>query len=203
MLCVLLLVAITTVSSLECYVDFEVKEECVSPDSTEPRCATVTTVQGKVEVACRSVLVCEFYEDLVEEVIIQSYSCCDQDGCNDPGEAPPTTNAPGAVNATDPDDPIYRCSPYSIWPAYEGTAEECVEQHGGSECVFCAIQNGNQIIQTCSPRFNYSCFLIEHSHEIHDGYCNAGWACPAGTVAPSFLLLAAIGVSFLFSLLKL
>lgn len=199
----LFFLAVYTASALKCYTNYGVQQDCVSPDSTPAQCASVTTIQGSVEVACRSELVCQFYADLVDEGIIQSYKCCGEDSCNDPGNAPPAQGQPGAKNATDPNDPVYRCAPYETWPAWIGTADECISQHDGTECVFCSVYNPSgdgRRFQMCSPRFNYSCFEIETSYEIDQGYCSAGWACPAGTVLPNFFLLAAVAVSFLFSL---
>jgi hypothetical protein len=189
----LLLLAVYSASSLECYVDYGETATCESLDSSDPQCALVYTLQGTVESACRSVIVCEFYAELMDEGVIEDYECCGEDGCNDPGIAPPST-PPGTSNSTDPNDPVYRCSSFDIWPAWEGTAEECVSQYDGDECVYCAVQNGNVIFQTCSPRFNYTCWEIENSEEVTTGYCNAGYACPAGTIIPSTMLITALGI---------
>lgn len=195
----LLLVAVHSAFSLECYIDYGETATCESQDESEARCALVYTIQGTVESACRTELVCGFYDELLEQGVIEKYECCSEDGCNDPGIAPPS-NVPGGGNTTDPEDPIYRCSPFEIWPAWEGTAQECISQYAGDECVFCAIQNGQVIFQTCSPRFNYTCWEIENSEEVTAGYCNAGYSCPAGTTVPSVVLITVLGV--LFSLLS-
>eukprot|EP01127_Copromyxa_protea_P003179 TRINITY_DN13039_c0_g1_i1.p1 TRINITY_DN13039_c0_g1~~TRINITY_DN13039_c0_g1_i1.p1 ORF type:complete len:207 (+),score=39.38 TRINITY_DN13039_c0_g1_i1:52-672(+) len=195
---------VSAATSLECYEGFGTPTTCLPQpnDDTPVRCALVTTLNNALNAACRSVKGCELFADMKQEGVILDFTCCDEDGCNDPGTAPPSGSEGPIVHIDDPDDPVYKCATFGIYPAWEGTAEECVAQDGGDSCVFCAVQNGDLIFQTCSPRYNYTCFDIDNSEQITAGYCNAGYSCPAGTTVPSVFVFLATVAFGLFSYLS-
>lgn len=90
------------------------------------------------------------------------------------------------------------CNP-TLSEIWEGTASECVDQHGGDVCAWCKVHANGVWRESCIFRDGLSCTDIWES-PFTLSYCNAGFKCPASTVSLSLGLLAG---AILFALMQL
>jgi len=185
-------------SALQCYIASGVSATCNSTDGYADLCAVVT-INGQNSATCATVYTCSIYGRAKKEALIDDYSCCDTDLCNDPGISGGggnTTGGPTFVNTT-----VYMCTSAANYPGFIGSAQECVSQHNGTECVYCIVTNpsGTAQIPTCVSRYNYTCDEIANSIEVDAGYCHAGFLCPASSISPSLVLVFTVAVTILLS----